>query len=164
MPWQGKATLTFESEMKGQLRLRIPQWAEGFRVSVNGQPVKYKRERGYAIVSRSWKKGDAVNIEMPMQIRMLEADPRVKEDVGQRAVQRGPLIYCAEEVDNPQHFDEIALSPSTKWTDRYVPKLRGIVELKATEGSQTFTLIPYYAWDNRLAGEMRVWMPWKEGQ
>ena len=164
MPWQGTACLTFENSMKGQLRLRIPQWAGSFRVNVNGQPVKYKQERGYAIVSRSWKKGDAVSIEMPIQTRILEADPRVKEDVGQRAVQRGPFIYCAEEVDNPQHFAEIALSPATKWADRYVSKLRGIVELKATEGSQTFTLIPYYAWDNRLEGEMRVWLPWKDGQ
>ncbi len=166
MPWQGTSRLTFETPMKGTLRLRIPAWTEQFKVSVNGSPVRYahdaKANRGYVELRRSWKKGDLVEVNAEIKTTLVEADPRIKEDVGQRAVQRGPLIYCAEEVDNPQNFAEIALSPSTVWSDRYDKRLRGIVELKATEAGQTFTLIPYYAWDNRLAGEMRVWMPWKE--
>ncbi len=166
MPWQGTSRLTFETPMKGRLRLRIPSWTEHFQVSVNGTPVRYAHDasasNGYVELRRSWKKGDVVEVNAEMKVRILEADPRIKEDVGQRAVQRGPFIYCAEEVDNPHHFAEIALSPATTWADRYDTRLSGIVELKATEAGQSFTLIPYYAWDNRQPGEMRVWMPWKE--
>lgn len=166
MPWQGTSRLTFETPMKGRLRLRIPAWAEHFQVRVNGTPVRYGRDaradRGYVELRRSWRKGDVVEVDAEMKVSLVQADPRVKEDIGQRAIQRGPLVYCAEEVDNPRNFSDISVSSATTWTSSFEQKLRGIVELTGVEAGNPFTLIPYYAWDNRLAGEMRVWLPWKE--
>ena len=166
MPWQGTSRLTFETPMRGDLRLRIPAWADRFQVSVNGSPVEFGRnaraERGYVVLRRAWRQGDVVQVEAAMPVSLVEADPRVREDVGQRAVQRGPFVYCAEEVDNPRNFAHIALSPSTRWTPSREDRLCGIVELAGSDSGQTFTLIPYYAWDNRTPCEMRVWLPWRE--
>ena len=78
------------------------------------------------------------------------------EDVGKRAIQRGPLVYCMEEVDNPASFDVITLQPDASWEAEYdAGLLSGVVRI--TDGSTTF--IPYYAWDNRAAGKMKVWVP-----
>ena len=161
-PWNGESKLTFLSDMKGQLRLRIPDWTEGFTLSVNGESVEYQTECGYAVVERRWRKGDVVGIGAPMEVKAVAADPRVKADEGQRAIQRGPLVYCAEQVDNPETFQEIAISEKTVWQTVPVDELGGITRLVGSEKEQSVNLIPYYAWDNREACEMRVWLPWKE--
>ena len=162
MPWQGTSRLTFENKMKGQLRLRIPDWAENFTLSVNDEPVAYQTERGYAVVERRWKEGDVVEINTLMKVKAVAADPRVKADEGQRAIQRGPLVYCAEQVDNTDTFQEIAISEKTEWQTVPVEELGGITRLVGSEEEETVNLIPYYAWDNREACEMRVWLPWRE--
>ena len=161
LPWKGTSRLTFNTPMKGSLRLRLPDWAKSIALSVNGQPADYKTDRGYAVLDRKWKQGDVVELLTELSVKPLQADPRVKEDEGQRAIQRGPLIYCAEQVDNPENFQDIAISDETKWQERPVEILGGITELVGRQEEQTITLIPYYAWDNREACEMRVWLPWK---
>ena len=160
-PWEGavRLTLGLKGSVRTQVRLRIPGWCREYAVSVNGQVVEPTLEKGYAVLEGKWKDGDVIDLEMDMPVEVVEADPRVKEDVGKRAVQRGPLVYCLEEADNPSDFDGITLSPDAPWEAGFdAGLLSGVV--KITDGTATY--IPYYAWDNRTAGKMKVWVPLAE--
>ena len=160
-PWEGavRLTLGLKGSVKTQVRLRIPGWCREYAVSVNGQIVEPTVEKGYAVLDGKWKDGDVIDLEMDMPVEVVEADPRVKEDVGKRAVQRGPLVYCIEEADNQTDFDGITLSPDAPWEAGFdAGLLSGVV--KITDGTATY--IPYYAWDNRTAGRMKVWVPLAE--
>ena len=119
-------------------------------------------DKGYAVI-KDWKPGDVISLEMEMPVEKVAADPRVKQDVGKRAVQRGPLVYCLEEVDNPKEFDQLQLEAGTTFEVVDAPELLGGVKLiKAQSGKQQMTFIPYYAWDNREAGKMKVWIDYQE--
>ena len=160
-PWEGavRLTLGLKGSVRTQVRLRIPGWCREYAVSVNGQVVEPTLEKGYAVLEGKWKDGDVIDLEMDMPVEVVEADPRVKEDVVKRAVQRGPLVYCLEEADNPSDFDGITLSPDAPWGAGFdAGLLSGVV--KITDGTATY--IPYYAWDNRTAGKMKVWVPLAE--
>ena len=157
-PWDGGVALKLQtaSPVKGELRLRIPSWCKGYTLAVNGQEVTAPVESGYAVLTRKWKDGDSVELVMDMPVEMVAADPRVKEDMGKRAVQRGPLVYCLEEADNPVLFDMLALQEGTAFDVKYLPeKLSGIMEITAPG----LTFVPYYSWDNRAPGKMKVWVP-----
>ena len=69
-------------------------------IKINGQPVEYTMQNGYAVLNRTWKKGDVVEVNLPMEVRRVVANENVKDDIGKVALQRGPIIYCAEWVDN----------------------------------------------------------------
>ncbi|MDR2469008.1 MAG: glycoside hydrolase family 127 protein, partial [Tannerella sp.] len=166
-PWDGTVTLTVEgvsAPVKEAIRLRIPGWCTAYTIAVNGETVAAPvMEKGYAVLKREWKAGDRITLAFDMPVEVVAADPRVREDVGKRAIQRGPLVYCVEEIDNKAHFDRIALSPKTAYQTAVRPSLlNGVTTVTATNGEQAFTLIPYYAWDNREAGEMKVWIDYKE--
>ena len=157
-PWTGdvKLKLGLKGKVKSRIYLRIPSWCKRYVLSVNGNAVEPPVEKGYAVLSGTWKDADEINLEMDMPVEVVEADPRVKEDVGKRAVQRGPLVYCMEEVDNPRDFDSITIRADAPWSARCdADFLAGAVAI--TDGSVTY--IPYYAWDNRSAGKMKVWIP-----
>lgn len=142
-----------------ELRLRIPGWCKGFTLAVNGRKCRYRMDKGYAVVRRTWKAGDKVDLSMDMPVEMVAADPRVKEDVGLRAVQRGPLVYCAEEIDNPESYDSFSLMPTTGFV-LYKPDgvLSETMGIRADNGNGNILhLIPYYAWDNRQPSRMAVW-------
>ena len=161
-PWDGAVALTLAapSPVCAKLRLRIPAWCEGWTLSVNGEPTEAPVEKGYAVLDRKWKDGDRITLDLSMPARLVAADPRVKEDEGLRAVQRGPLVYCLEEADNPEDFDGLRLREDAQFAEAFEPDLlRGVVSLTATAGSRTLKFIPYYAWDNREAGRMKVWVP-----
>ena len=97
-----------------------------------------------------------------MPVRLVAADPRVEADRGKRSVQRGPLVYCMEECDNPD-YDSCVLTPATKFETEFRPDLLGgVMTIIATQGDKRFFFIPYYAWDNREAGKMKVWVDYKE--
>ena len=97
-----------------------------------------------------------------MPVEIVQADLRVKENIGKRAIQRGPLVYCMEEIDNPV-FDELTLSSATKFKETFEPSvLNGVTTIDAVTGDKTIRLIPYYAWDNREAGQMKVWIDYNE--
>ena len=160
-PWEGsvKLKLNLKGKVKSQVRLRIPGWCKLSLLSVNGVPVEPPVEKGYAVLEGPWKDGDVIDFEMDMPIEVVEADPRVKEDVGKRAVQRGPLVYCLEEQDNRTDFDAITIRSDASWNATYDKDfLAGVVRI--TDGSATY--IPYYTWDNRMAGKMKVWVPLAE--
>ncbi len=169
-----------ESPVTGKLMLRLPSWAGEYRLSLNGEPVDRRVERGYLIVERQWEGRASLSLDLPMAPRVLRADPRVAENRAKVAYARGPLVYCFEEVDNGTAMDVASASltagieeehsaelPESAvalkiegWRDRdgssddvlyYEPSLpRQAVEL---------TAIPYFLWDNRRAGKMKVWIP-----
>ena len=112
------------------------------------------------MIDRKWKNGDKIELNLDMPVKVVAADPRVKEDEGMRAVQRGPLVYCIEEADNKEGFDDLRISEDATFQTAFVPdKLRGIVEINTVVADKPLTYIPYYAWDNREAGKMKVWVP-----
>ncbi|MFO0887775.1 MAG: glycoside hydrolase family 127 protein [Isosphaeraceae bacterium] len=181
-PWDGKVVLRPELEQpaKFALRLRVPGWCEGATVSVCGEAVASPRvERGYFVLDREWKRGDAVELNLPMPVRRIAANPHVKADLGQLAIQRGPLVYCLESCDQPEPLDALVLPREAELTaEKRSDVLGGVVVVKgmASESAELdwsdalyqavppakkvpVTAIPYYAWDNRKPGPMKVWLP-----
>ena len=104
-----------------------------------------------------------IELVFAMPVEVVAADPRVKEDVGKRAIQRGPIVYCLEEVDNPDGFDGLRLTEDAQFDLTPLDKRQWwghpLTEITAHAGSETLTFIPYFAWDNRAAGKMKVWIP-----
>lgn len=161
-PWDGAIALTVgtKSPVKTQIRLRIPDWCSSYTLAVNGQPVEAPVEKGYAVIERKWKNDDTVELNLDMPVEVVAADPRVKENEGKRAVQRGPLVYCIEEADNKVDFDSLRISEDAQFTTEFRPDfLRGVVTITARTADNTLNYIPYYTWDNREAGGMKVWVP-----
>jgi len=157
-PWDGNVRFTFEG-FEGDLpvRLRCPGWCTEHSLTLNGRAVVDYAEGYYAVTVRA---GDALRFEMAMPIRRVKADPRVREDAGRVAVMRGPVVYCAEAVDDPglpdEYFHaELALDRDAPLREEWEPGLLGGVVTISGGGVR---LVPYYAWDNREAGAMCVWM------
>ena len=156
-PWNGDVAVKVgvKGSVKTQLRLRIPGWCKAYSLTVNGEAVDPTVDKGYAVIDRKWKDGDVVGLNFEMPVEVVAADPRVKEDEGKRAVQRGPVVYCLEEADNPD-IDAVRIAEDEKFDTAFEKDLLGgIVSIKAAEGGH---YIPYYAWDNREAGKMKVWV------
>ena len=163
-PWDGSVKLTISTSqpLEKEIRLRIPNWCKTYDLSINGKRINVSEEKGYAVI-KDWKSQDVIALDMDMPVEIVAADPHVKENFGKRAIQRGPLVYCMEERDNPEYFDQIQLSPSTTFQTAFVSDiLNGIKTIKTNGRAQSATFIPYYAWDNRKAGKMRVWIPYNE--
>ena len=163
-PWDGSVKLTISTSqpLEKEIRLRIPNWCKTYDLSINGKRINVSEEKGYAVI-KDWKSQDVIALDMDMPVEIVAADPHVKENFGKRAIQRGPLVYCMEEIDNPEYFDQIQLSPSTTFQTAFVSDiLNGIKTIKTNGRAQSATFIPYYAWDNRKAGKMRVWTPYNE--
>jgi DUF1680 family protein len=192
-PWEGnlKFTVSPKSPLTFSLLIRIPGWAQNAAmpsdlysfersadkkivIKINGAAVEYTMENGYAILNRSWKKNDVVELNLPMEVKKVIATDKLKEDAGKVALQRGPLMYCAEWVDNKGRASNIVLPATTTFTTEYKPALlNGITilkgeatvimtdtkENKVNTVKQPFTAIPYYSWANRGKGEMTVWFP-----
>jgi len=167
-PWDGNVTLELglQKPVKAEVRLRIPLWCKDYTVTVNGTAVNAPVQKGYAILAGKWQDKDRIELVMSMPVEVVAADPRVKEDEGKRAVQRGPIVYCLEEVDNPQHFDALTLKADAAFQVTKLPKQQWwgyeLMQISARSGEEQLTLIPYFAWDNREAGKMKVWIPLSE--
>ncbi|MGC9342060.1 MAG: glycoside hydrolase family 127 protein, partial [Bacteroidales bacterium] len=138
---------------------------KSYSVSINGEPEPVlKNEKGYISLLKSWKSGDQVILNLDMPVELVKADPRVEDKIGKRAVQRGPVVYCLEETDNKDiDFDEVSI----KNLATFIPfqgtgKLNGMVLLKAISASgRELSFVPYFAWDNREAGKMKVWLDYE---
>lgn len=162
-PWDGdvKLTVNADASFNKEIRVRIPGWCKAFTLNVNGETVDAPVEKGYVVISRRWNDGDVIGLSMEMPVEIVAADERVKADEGKRAVQRGPLVYCMEEVDN-QAYDNVLLSDSTTLTPTFdADLLGGMVRIDGDTDGNPFRLIPYYGWDNREAGRMKVWIDFK---
>lgn len=185
-PWDGDVNITID-KLKGkkqfEIKLRVPDWCtEGAKIYVNGVEQTVETKAGsYVAINRTWKKGDVLGIDMPMRVRIIEANPLVEESRGQVAVQRGPIVYCLESTElDGLKIDDIAIPLDAKFTpvdmtisgsrikalegeviNRSEASWKGLLYREATAKKQTVKvrLIPYYAWGNRGKSEMTVWMP-----
>lgn len=191
-PWQGKVKITVDPAKTSAfaLHFRIPGWAndqpipgdlysfisnqnKAIPISVNGKPVVYSTGKGYAVINRTWKKGDQVTIDFPMEVEKVAANKQVKADVGRFALQRGPIVYCLEGTDQKDStVQSIVVDTAAIIQTAYKPNtLNGITALtmpgfiatkdgKSNNETRTITAIPYYSWNNRGNGEMEVWIPY----
>ncbi len=173
-PWDGEIRIAVEPEkpFAFELHLRIPGWCrQEAALTVNGEKVEVKPEKGYVTLSRTWKAGDAVRLVLPMPVERVYADPRVKADVGRVALQRGPVVYCLEGVDNGGSVRNLVLPRGAAVSSHFEKDLLGgvvVVTGDALAASRPegevvtkpvkFTAVPYCAWDNRAPGPMVVWI------
>ena len=162
-PWEGGVELTVTPEKPGEfdVNLRIPGWCNGAGVSVNREALKGPRtDRGYLRIRRQWKPGDTIELNLPMEIQRIEANPLVEADRGRVALQRGPIVYCFEGVDNDGRARSIMLPHDPKLTDEHRSDLLGGVTVVTgvDRKGRKITAVPYYAWDHREPGEMIVWV------
>lgn len=175
-PYDGKIALTVGFDSEVTIGLRIPGWATAYTLQVNGQPYKATLRNGYALITHSWSAGDTITLDLPMEVRLLRAHPALQEDCGRVAVMRGPIVFCAEGVDNGAHLKDIAIRPSMPFTYAWnealnVPMLRATATRSVwPEKTRIYTsdpvkrigasltLIPYFAWANRGESEMLVWL------
>ena len=195
-PWDGKVKLTIDGiantkSSNFKLAVRIPGWCVGrpvpsdlytqvvpgtlddFAVKVNGEVLKVSPAKGYCVIEREWKAGDVVEVEMNMPVRRIKAHDNVAADRGRLAVERGPIVYCAEGVDNGESVLDKVLAADAEFTRttcnilgniypaltaRAVSPRRGLRSGVRNEPC-TLTLVPYFAWCHRGAGEMQTWFP-----
>lgn len=182
-PWEGTIAFNLElaSPAKFALSLRIPEWAEGATLSVNGDMVDLTGSAadGYARIEREWKDGDRVALILPLVLRPQFANPRVRQDAGRVALMRGPLVYCVETTDNGTDLNAIILPTDLPTAETSVlDNLFGAVavdldvarEDTANWGKSLYRkepakrkaakarFVPYHLWDNRDPGEMLVWV------
>lgn len=191
-PWNGDITVQVDKNSAGQfaLKIRIPGWVRNevvpsdlytfcdnvrpkYSVKVNGEEVKSELEQGYFTIDRKWKKGDQVEVHFDMDVRTVRANNKVEADRGRIAIERGPIVYCAEWPDNDFNVLNTLVNRTPKF--EVVSKsdlLYGIDQIKTqaqtleyddqgrlTVKDHTLTLIPYYAWCHRGSGNMAVWLP-----
>jgi hypothetical protein len=190
-PWDGDIAIKVLKN-KGKafdLAIRIPGWlkepvpsdlyhfanggVDSYELRVNGEAVSGKLQQGYMVVNRKWKKGDVVTLHLPMTIRTVAANKKLAADRGRMAVERGPLVYCAEAADNqfdifsfvlsdqPQY--EVEPTPNAQHPSPNMITARGQVVSRQADGKlqlqdTRIKLIPYYAWNHRGVGKMDVWL------
>ena len=161
-PWSGKVRFEVKAEkpFSTTFKFRIPGWCKKYTLLCNGETQSGQTDLGYVAFERRWQNGDVVELNMDMPVEVVAADPRVKANVGKRAIQRGPLVYCLEGTDNPE-IDNALMGPAMQFALQRNDSL-GIIGIDGTIGSQTLKFVPYYVWDNREAGQMKVWTDYRE--
>lgn len=161
-PWEGYVRIGIdpESPVDSKLKLRIPDWCKSYSVRLNGKSIRKTMEKGYLVIERKWNKGDHIELNFDMPVELVASDPRVKDNIGKRAVQRGPIVYCLEQVDNPGYdLEKLTFSSRNKFQVKDGEGvLKNIKILETRVGQDKVSLIPYYAWENREAGKMLVWV------
>jgi len=157
-PWDGTITLTVGTPGSLALHLRVPGWAKGAALAVNGEALPAPAPGTYAQIERDWAAGDTVTLTLPLSVRREVGHPRATSQRGQAALARGPLVYCFEAADNPA-FDlrDIRLPAALDFQTEFVPGLLGGVTVLHGDAPAPVTAIPYYAWANREPGLMAVW-------
>lgn len=195
-PWKGRVDITVNPDKAGEftLRVRIPGWAKQqpvpgdlyafmekksfpLTLMINGQAKSFETEKGYAILKRTWKKGDKVSLLLPMETEKVLANQQVKDDRGRFAFERGPIVYCLEGPDNKDSLVQNILIDKNAIADaNYHADLLNGVDVISAEGKsakrqlktdsilqtdQMVKAIPYYAWANRGPSEMTVWIPYE---
>jgi DUF1680 family protein len=191
-PWDGDIKIHVDPDQPRDFTVyvRIPGWTgsqvmagdlyrfldsshASVTLKVNGRVINPSMANGYAKIRREWKSGDSIELSMPMPVRRILADSRVKDDAGLVALERGPLVYCAEWADNGGHALNLVVPDSTQFRTEFRQELLNGVEVirakvpATVRGNGDATLveshdliaIPYYAWANRGMGEMAVWLP-----
>jgi len=182
-PWEGKVKIIVnpKKDKTFTINIRIPGWAlekvissdlyrylktneEDVTLKVNEEPVDIDTNKGFAVVTRKWSKGDIIELNLPMPVRRVVANEKVKDDRNKVALIRGPIVYCAEWVDNDMNVLQLAVPDDADFKCEYRPDLlNGLVVIKGDVLNKSgekgeLTAIPYYAWSHRGTGEMAVWL------
>jgi DUF1680 family protein len=183
-PWNGSVKMLINPEKASEfaVKIRIPGWTQNQAVpgnlyeytngkaneiviKVNGEITSYTQSNGYADISRLWKAGDAVEFDLPMEIHKVITNEKVTENRQKVAIEYGPIVYCAEEMDNEITISELGIPDSITFNVEKRDDLLGGINvirgemLDSENKSSNLTLIPYYAWSNRGVGQMKVWLP-----
>ncbi|MDR0343305.1 MAG: glycoside hydrolase family 127 protein, partial [Nocardiopsaceae bacterium] len=187
-PWQGqvRVEVTGTGPAPWGLRLRVPGWCRGASITVNDRPADGELSGGWLAITRHWQPGDVVVLELPLPARLTEGHPRADAVRGCLAIERGPLVYCLEQADQPAgtRLDDVVMGPAAPLTAGEQPGLLGGVVtvtapgyLRRPQGQPdwwpygdagagtprwdeiTLTAVPYFTWANRGPGAMRVWIP-----
>lgn len=191
-PWDGHIALTIDKNAAGMfaMKIRIPGWVRnqvvpsdlytysdgkrlGYSVKVNGEEVTSALEQGYFTIERKWKKGDRIELQLDMEVRTVKANGKVEADRGRVAVERGPIVYCAEWPDNDFNVLSLLMNQHPQFEVVEKPDLLyGLNQIKTSVQTLEYdeqgrllakdrqlTLIPYYAWAHRGPGNMAVWLP-----
>ena len=191
-PWEGSVSIRLDPGRAEPfiLLLRIPGWArdevlsgdlyaytdkveEKPTLTLNGRPVELALEQGYVRIERKWEKGDRIQLHLPMPVRRVKANANAQEDHGMVALQRGPLVYCAEWPDNNGHALNLIVPENAKFDSEWRPELLNGIQVvtgkvgalrREDDGGELkqqahhMVAIPYFAWSNRGPGEMAVWL------
>jgi len=182
-PWTGAVRLTVTPAAAGafEMRIRIPGWARNEPVPsdlytfagsfegtptlrVNGEDLALQMDGGFAVIDRTWSPGDTIELELPMPVRRIAAHPDIENNTGRLAIQRGPLVYAVEAIDNGGAALDVVLPEGATLTTEHRAEMLGgvtVVRGEGSRGGERFELlaVPYFAWANRGAGEMAVWLP-----
>lgn len=184
-PWQGYVKLTVEECKRTpfEIKLRVPGWAKGTAILVNGEAVDGVDAIAgeYVTIERVWQSGDQITIDMPMEVVFVEGHPRIEEVRNQVAIKRGPLVYCLETPDLPPNTDilDVYIQGDTDLSVQYQPDLlggiatiEGKVRLRTDKSQGLYRnvtqpswqscqtqFVPYFAWSNRGTAEMTVFVP-----
>jgi DUF1680 family protein len=161
-PWDGSIEIDFKAEemVNTTLCFRIPDWCEEYSYQFSGSvnsPVHIKN--GYVCLNIEIDREAQLKIDFAMPVIKAHMDPRVLEDAGKTAIQRGPVVYAFEKNDNPEGVQDILVTRYTRFNTDWEPEtLGGIMKLRMKTRGREWTGIPYYAWDNRDLGEMKVFV------
>lgn len=184
-PWDGIICFRFEMDepQPFTLKLRRPGWCREVGVYLNGGqfPIESTIDKGYITLTREWQPGDQLRLQLLMPVERVYAHPEVDADNGRVALMRGPLVYCLEAVDQTDpNLGSLRLRRGSGFDCDFEPNLLGGVVTITGKGrlatqqdwgemlyrreqpifkNVSFKAIPYYAWDHRAPGEMRVWSP-----
>ena len=177
-----RITVIPEKETEFELAVRIPGWAREepvpsdlyryvggekneVELSVNGRYIPLNMDKGYALIRRAWKKGDVVELRLTMPVRLVVAHDKIEDDRGKIAIERGPIVYCAEAVDNSGSVLDLVLPADAVFSFKqdHSKEIGSFILIESTalrDGKPVpLKLIPYYLWAHRGAGEMAVWIP-----
>jgi DUF1680 family protein len=182
-PWDGKVELNILSDkpIDATIKLRVPGWVNNevmpgdlyhyidehtplVKVSVNGKEIDAVRQDGYIVIeNRTWKRKGRIEIEFEMPVRKVVSHEKVAANRGKMALERGPLVFCAEEVDNPSGVLDLTIPKGRNFRYEFDSDLlSGLGTIKGNVAvnskSVAFKAIPYYAWAHREVGEMAVWL------
>ncbi|MBN1219396.1 MAG: glycoside hydrolase family 127 protein [Anaerolineae bacterium] len=181
-PWDETVRFAIQSEPPGQftLALRLPGWCRQANIKVNGQAMSTMTEQGYARIDRTWQPGDQVELTLSMPLERIETHPRVRQNAGRFALQRGPVVYCLEEVDNGPNLAHVIIPRESEPAVTFDRNLLGGVSVITGQALRrdvqnwpnalyrpiespkmtpfAFKAIPYCFWANRQPGEMQVWL------
>lgn len=177
-PWNGKIAISVnpKKESKFTIKLRVPGWSRNevlpgdlysykkastqkATINLNGEILAIQPENGYFTITRNWKKGDKINLNLPMEVQEVVTNPKVVTNANKVSLEYGPLVYAVEEMDNKTNFDKIDVTSSDAFkVKKEADLLQGV---NVIENSK-LKAIPYYSWSNRGVGKMKVWLDYKE--
>ncbi|NBD25652.1 glycoside hydrolase family 127 protein [Paenibacillus glycinis] len=177
-PWDGAVAIavTPEREARFDVRVRIPEWCARYAIAVNGQEAAYDAINGYAVLTRTWAKGDVIRLDLELSVDLIGAHPKVTTHANRAAIRRGPVLYCLESMDNERYAGGVAnyarealdkqvrlnrrLPPTPVFETRYDPDFFDGAVIIRTEDADghPLTAIPYPYWNNRSRGTMDIWL------